>query len=131
MDGLPLDSFVTSVCKGYQGEFAALEFGGGLKQGFGFPSEGLWRVYFVRHLYELYHSSLFANNKIDLFAPAGWLVVVDVVKMWRRTSQKFDVHDILESPACVFGQQGVAAIGNETGVYHIALGIAQTYFAFE
>ena len=131
MDGLSLDRFVARVCKSYQCEFAALEFVGGLKQCFGFSTKGLWRVDVVRHLYEFCHSTLFANNEIDLFAPAGWLVVVNVVKKRRSTSQEFDIHNILKSPACVFGQQGIAAIGNETGVYHIAFGVSQTYFALE
>jgi len=62
---------------------------------------------------------------------AGGLVVINVVKKWSSTSQEFDVHYILKSPTCVFGQQGFAAIGNEAGVYDIALCIAQAYFALE
>ena len=99
MDGLSLDGFVAGVCKGNQCEFIAPEFRGGLQQCFGLSPVGLWRIDFVGHLHEFNDVTLLADDKVDFLATTGGLVVINVVKKWCSTSQEFDVHDILKSPA--------------------------------
>ena len=131
VDGLPVDGFIAGVGECYERDMVAAELGGGLQKGFCLTTEGLGCINVVSHLYQLPCVALLADHKVNLFASAGGLVVVDIMEEGSGTAQQFYIDDVLQSPAKVVGQQGIGAVGYKARVYNVAFDLTLTDAALE